>query len=208
MNPLNKAQDDSFQEEFPTHVHWRFWPWAWSTHDDLHLTGPSLRPLCWGFPPGPGWGAGGSGVCRPVPDGKDPDFGKTEGRKRRRWQRMRWLDGITDAMERVWADPRRQWRTGKPGVLQSTGLQRVGHDWATEPQQQGQSRFNPVAPELPHADPSVPSSVNSTALCQCYEAGQKKTPDLRQVTWIFPELLLLGMWKSIPDLSSFQSFWK
>ena len=25
--------------------------------------------------------------------------GKTEGRKRRRWQRMRWLDGITDSMD-------------------------------------------------------------------------------------------------------------
>ena len=24
------------------------------------------------------------------------------------------------------------WWTGRPGVLQSTGLQRVGHDWATE----------------------------------------------------------------------------
>ena len=28
------------------------------------------------------------------------------------------------------------WRTGKPGVLESMGLQRVGHDWATEQQQQ------------------------------------------------------------------------
>ena len=28
------------------------------------------------------------------------------------------------------------WRTGKPGMLQSMGLQRVGHDWATEEQQQ------------------------------------------------------------------------
>ena len=28
------------------------------------------------------------------------------------------------------------WRTGKPGMLQSMGLQRVGHDWATEQQQQ------------------------------------------------------------------------
>ena len=26
-------------------------------------------------------------------------LGKTEGRKRRRHQRMRWLDGITDAMD-------------------------------------------------------------------------------------------------------------
>ena len=36
----------------------------------------------------------------------------------------------------VWANSGRSWRTGKPGVLQSMGLQRVGHDWATEQQQQ------------------------------------------------------------------------
>ena len=29
----------------------------------------------------------------------------------------------------------RQWRTGKPGMLQSTGSQIVGHDWVTEQQQ-------------------------------------------------------------------------
>ena len=32
----------------------------------------------------------------------------------------------------VWASSGRLWRTGKPGVLQSMGSQRVGHDWATE----------------------------------------------------------------------------
>ena len=26
-------------------------------------------------------------------------LGKTEGKKRRRWQRMRWLDGITDSLD-------------------------------------------------------------------------------------------------------------
>ena len=26
-------------------------------------------------------------------------LGKTEGRRRRGWQRMRWLDGITDSMD-------------------------------------------------------------------------------------------------------------
>ena len=31
-----------------------------------------------------------------------------------------------------WASSRSWWWTGKPGVLQSIGLQRVGHDWATE----------------------------------------------------------------------------
>ena len=29
---------------------------------------------------------------------KDPVLGKIEGRRRRRRQRMRWLDGITDSM--------------------------------------------------------------------------------------------------------------
>ena len=31
--------------------------------------------------------------------GKDPIAGKTEGRRRRRWQRMRWLDGIINSMD-------------------------------------------------------------------------------------------------------------
>ena len=34
----------------------------------------------------------------------------------------------------VWAGSGRWWRTGKPGLLQSMELQRVGHDWATEQQ--------------------------------------------------------------------------
>ena len=32
----------------------------------------------------------------------------------------------------VWVDSSSWWWTGKPGVLQFLGLQRVGHDWATE----------------------------------------------------------------------------
>ena len=34
----------------------------------------------------------------------------------------------------VWANSGRWWRTGKPGVLQFTGSERVGYDWATEQQ--------------------------------------------------------------------------
>ena len=34
----------------------------------------------------------------------------------------------------TWANSRRWWGTGRPGVLQSMGSQRVGHDWATEQQ--------------------------------------------------------------------------
>ena len=32
----------------------------------------------------------------------------------------------------IWVNSRSWWWTGKPGVLQSMGSQRVGHDWATE----------------------------------------------------------------------------
>ena len=34
----------------------------------------------------------------------------------------------------VWANSGRWWRTGRPGMLQSMGLQRAGHDWDTEQQ--------------------------------------------------------------------------
>ena len=43
---------------------------------------------------------------------------------------MRWLDGITDSW--VWVDSGSWWWTGRPGVLRSTGSQRVGLNWATE----------------------------------------------------------------------------
>ena len=36
----------------------------------------------------------------------------------------------------VWASSRRWWRTGKPGMLQFMGSQRVGHYWVTEQQMQ------------------------------------------------------------------------
>ena len=55
-------------------------------------------------------------------------------RMRKGWQRMRWLDGIPDSMEWVWANSGRRWRTRKPGVLQSNNcrLQRVKQNWGTE----------------------------------------------------------------------------
>ena len=62
-------------------------------------------------------------------------LGKTEGRRRRERQKTRWLDGIPTQWTWVWVSPGRWWRTGKPGMLQSMGSQRVRHDWEIEQQQ-------------------------------------------------------------------------
>ena len=50
------------------------------------------------------------------------------GRRKRGQQRMRWLDGITDSMDVSLSELQEWWWTGRPGVLQFTGSQRVGHD--------------------------------------------------------------------------------
>ena len=55
-------------------------------------------------------------------------LGKVEGRRKRGQQRMRWLDGITDSMDMSLSKLRELVIDRKPGVLQSMGSQRVGHD--------------------------------------------------------------------------------
>ena len=66
--------------------------------------------------------------------GKDPDAGKDWGQEEKRvaedeivgWHH--WLNG------HEWANSSRWWRTGKHGMLYSTGSQIVGHNLATEQQ--------------------------------------------------------------------------
>ena len=63
-------------------------------------------------------------------------LGKTEGRRRRGWQRMKWLDGIIDTID---MNLRKLWEITEdreePSMLQSMGLQRFRHDLAPEQQQ-------------------------------------------------------------------------
>ena len=60
-------------------------------------------------------------------------LGKIEGRRRWGRQRMRWLDGTALTQWRwVWVNSTSWWWTGRPGMLQSMGSQRVRHDWAIE----------------------------------------------------------------------------
>ena len=89
-------------------VHWKDWCWSWNSNTLVtwceELT-HWKRPCCWER-----LKAGGEGDDR----GWDGWIASP----------IRWTG--------VWASSGSWWWTGKFGVLQSTGSQRVGHDWATQ----------------------------------------------------------------------------
>ena len=89
-------------------VHWKDWCWSWNSNP-LATWCKELshlkRPWCWErLKAGGEWGI-------------------------RRWDS--WMASLTQ-WTWVWVNSGSWWRTGRPGVLQSMGLQRIGHDWATE----------------------------------------------------------------------------
>ena len=87
---------------------WKEWCWSWNS-STLATSCEELthwkRPWCW-----EGLGAGGEGDDR----GWDGWMAS--------WPRWTW----------VWVNSGSWWWTGRPGVLQFMGSQRVGHNWATE----------------------------------------------------------------------------
>ena len=69
----------------------------------------------------------------------------------------------------TWENSRRLWGTGKSGVLQSMGSQRVGHDWATEQQ------------TLHMSYPGGPSGKESASQCRRhrrhrFDPGAERSP--------------------------------
>ena len=65
--------------------------------------------------------------------GKDFDAGRNWGQEEKGTteDEMGWMASLT-WWTWVWVNSGRWWWTGRPGMLQFMGLQRVGHDWATE----------------------------------------------------------------------------
>ena len=87
-------------------IHWKDWCWSSNTLATLCEELIHLkRPWCWER-----LRAGGEGDDR----GWDG-----------------WMASLTQ-WTRVWVNSKSWWWTGRPCVLQSMGLQRVGHNWATE----------------------------------------------------------------------------
>ena len=61
--------------------------------------------------------------------GKYPMLGRTGGRRKRGWQRIRWLEGIIDSMDMGLGRLRELLMDSEAWCA---AMQRVGHDWATE----------------------------------------------------------------------------
>ena len=72
------------------------------------------------------------------PDGKswliwkDPDAGKDWRQEERGTTEDEMVMASLTQWTWVWVNSGSWWWTGRPGLLQFMGLQRVGHDWATE----------------------------------------------------------------------------
>ena len=59
-------------------------------------------------------------------------LGKTEGKRRRVWQRMKWLDNITNSVDMSLSKLREIVKDRGACMLQSMGLQRIGHNLVIE----------------------------------------------------------------------------
>ena len=106
------------------------------------------------------------------------------------WERLRargeggdrgwdgWMASLTQ-WTWVWAWSRSWWWTGKPGVLQTMGSQRVGHDWATEQRHQWWEEMQIPPPPSPSL--SLPASLpSSTSLSFSLPPQYNKTNRQRE----------------------------
>ena len=101
-----RRSNQSILKEIVLSMHWKDWCWSSNT---LATWCKELthwkRPWCW----------------ERLKAGEEGDNRGWDG----------WMASLT-RWTWVWASFGSWWQTGKPGMLQSMGSQRVGHDWETE----------------------------------------------------------------------------
>ena len=102
-----RKSNQSIQRKSIRNIHWKDWGWSWNSNT-LATWCEELthwkRPWCW--------------ERLKVGEGDD-----------RGWDD--WMASLTQQTS-VWASSGSWWWTGKPGMLQSMGLQRLRHEWVTE----------------------------------------------------------------------------
>ena len=113
-----RRSNQSIQRRSVLGVHWKNWCWSWNSNT-LATWCKELtrwkRPWCWER-------------LQAEEEGDD-----------RGWDG--WMAPRTQ-WTWVWVNSGSWWWTGRPGVLQSMGLQRVGHHWVTELKWKGINRKN------------------------------------------------------------------
>ena len=96
------------QKKSTMNIHWKDWRWSWSSNTLATWCEELIhwkRLWCW----------------ERLKAGREGDDRGWDG----------WMASVTQ-WAWVWTSCRSWWWTGKPGVLQSMGSQRVGRDWVTE----------------------------------------------------------------------------
>ena len=105
-NPLDSKKIKPVNPKGSTlNIHWKYWYWSWSSNSLSDVKSQLI--------------------------GKDPDAEKDWGQEEKVW------DGWMASSVKwtcIWANSRKQRRTGKPGILQFMGLQRVRHNLVSEQQ--------------------------------------------------------------------------